>query len=177
MFLKFHRVLDMEELRVKLKCKNNHILIGGANDELVMNHTTKMREAVTQKLVDRCILEEIGNFLKDILEPSTEITCTPDVENRDLKKPVFSKNKPNSKPLAHLNKGNQKRMVPANKQTTQKQTANRKTIKTPSFSMASKVIVKDKQLMPPPSCSLKQKYKNLQCENANSTINSIRKLF
>jgi len=55
-FLKFHRVLDMEELRVKLKCKTYHILIGGANDELVMNHTTKMREAVTQKLVDRCVL-------------------------------------------------------------------------------------------------------------------------
>jgi len=56
MFLKFHRVLDMEELRVKLKCKTNHILVGGANDELVMNHTTKMKEAVTQKLVDRCVL-------------------------------------------------------------------------------------------------------------------------
>lgn len=46
----------MEELRVKLKCKTSHILVGGANDELVMNHTTKMREAVTQKLVDRCVL-------------------------------------------------------------------------------------------------------------------------
>lgn len=51
-----YRVLDMEELRVKLKCKTNHILVGGANDELVMNHTTKMKEAVTQKLVDRCVL-------------------------------------------------------------------------------------------------------------------------
>lgn len=46
----------MEELRVKLKCKTSHILVGGANDELVMNHSTKMKEAVTQKLVDRCVL-------------------------------------------------------------------------------------------------------------------------
>jgi len=46
----------MEELRVKLKCKTSHILVGGANDELVMNHSTKMREGVTQKLVDRCVL-------------------------------------------------------------------------------------------------------------------------
>lgn len=48
--------MDLEELRVKLKCKTSHILVGGANDELVMNHTTKMKEAVTQKLVDRCVL-------------------------------------------------------------------------------------------------------------------------
>lgn len=46
----------MEELRVKLKCKTSHILVGGANDDLVMNHSTKKKEAVTQKLVDRCVL-------------------------------------------------------------------------------------------------------------------------
>lgn len=170
----FSPVLDMEELRVKLKCKTNHILVGGANDELVMNHTTKMREAVTQKLVDRCVLEEIGNFLKDILEPSPKIIRKPDVENTDFKKPVFSKKKPNNKPLARLNKGNQKPMVPANKQTTKRQTPNRKIIKTPSSSLASKVIVKDEELMPPPpSSSLKQEY-YLQCENADSTINNIQ---
>jgi len=67
-------------------------------------------------------------------------------------------------------------MVSANKQTPKRQTANRKIIKTPSSSLASKVIVKDEELMPPPSCSLKQEY-YIQCENADSTINSIRKLF
>jgi len=44
-----------------------------------------------------CLQEEIGNFLKDILEPSPKITRKPDVENADFKKPVFSKKKPNSK--------------------------------------------------------------------------------
>jgi len=68
-------------------------------------------------------------------------------------------------------------MVPANKQTTQRQTANRKTFKTPSSSMVSKVIAKDEELMPAHSCSLRQEYKNIQCENANSTINNNRKLF
>jgi len=68
-------------------------------------------------------------------------------------------------------------MVPVSKQVTQRQTANRKTIKTPSYSMASKVIEKDKELIPAPSCSLRKEYKNIQRENANSTINSIRKLF
>jgi len=68
-------------------------------------------------------------------------------------------------------------MVPVSKKTTQRQTANRITIKTPSSPMASKVIIKDEELMPAPSCSLRQEYKNIQCENPNSTINSIRKLF
>lgn len=170
----FSPVLDMEELRVKLKCKTNHILVGGANDELVMNHSTKMKEAVTQKLVDRCVLEEIGNFLKDILEPSPKITRKPDVENTDFKKPVFSKKKLNNKPLARLNKGNQKLMVSANKQTLKRQMVNRKIIKS-STSLGSKVIIKDEELMPPPSCSIKQEEYFLQCENSNSTINSIQR--
>ncbi|XP_015363469.1 PREDICTED: uncharacterized protein LOC107161539 [Diuraphis noxia] len=169
----FSPVLDMEELRVKLKCKTNHILVGGANDELVMNHTTKMREAVTQKLVDRCVLEEIGNFLKDILEPSPKIIRKPDVENTDFKKPVFSKKKPNNKSSARLNKGSQKLMVSANKQTPKRQTANRKVTKTSNSSLSSNVIAKDEELMPPPSSSVKQEY-YLQCENADSTSNSIQ---
>lgn len=53
----------MEELRVKLKCKTSHILVGGTNDELVMNHSTKKKEAVTQKLVDRCILVCFYSFI------------------------------------------------------------------------------------------------------------------
>lgn len=166
----FSPVLDMEELRVKLKCKTNHILVGGANDELVMNHTTKMKEAVTQKLVDRCVLEEIGYFLKDILEPSPKIIRKPDIENTDFKKPVFSKKKPNNKPLARLNKGNQKLMVSPNKQTPKRQTANRKTIKT---SGSSNVMIKDEELMPPPSSGMNQDY-YLQCENPDSTINNIQ---
>jgi hypothetical protein len=55
----------MEELRVKLKCKTSHILVGGANDELVVNHSTKMREAVTQKIVDRCVLVSEYNFINN----------------------------------------------------------------------------------------------------------------
>lgn len=48
-------------------------------------------------IVKICLQEEIGNFLKDILEPSPKIIRKPDVENTDFKKPVFSKKKPNSK--------------------------------------------------------------------------------
>lgn len=55
-FFIYSRVLDLEELRVKLKCKTSHILVGGADDDLIVNHSTKRREGITQKLVDRCVL-------------------------------------------------------------------------------------------------------------------------
>lgn len=51
-------------------------------------------------IVNICLQEEIGNFLKDILEPSPKIIRKPDVENTDFKKPVFSKKKLNSKILS-----------------------------------------------------------------------------
>jgi len=41
--------------------------------------------------------EEIGHFLKEILEPSPKVTRKPYVENTDFKKPIFSKKKPHSK--------------------------------------------------------------------------------
>lgn len=66
-------------------------------------------------------------------------------------------------------------MVSANKQTPKRQTTNRKVTKTLSSSLASNVIVKDEELMPPPS-SVKQEY-YLQCENADSTINCISKFY
>jgi len=64
-------------------------------------------------------------------------------------------------------------MVSPNKQTPKRQTANRKTIKT---SGSSNVMIKDEELMPPPSSGMNQEY-YLQCENPDSTINNIRKLF
>ncbi|VVC35359.1 Alpha/Beta hydrolase fold [Cinara cedri] len=168
----FSPVLDLEELRVKLKCKTSHILVGGANDELVMNHSTKMKEAVTQKLVDRCVLQEIGNFLKETLEPSPKVTRKPDVDKKtDFKKPVFAKKKPYNRLLARLNKGRQKSSV--NSQISKKQMANRKTINIPCTSLLTPTtdMAKDEELMPPPSNACKQDYV-MQCENSQSTVNT-----
>lgn len=46
--------------------------------------------------------EEIGNFLKEMLEPSPKITRKPEVENTDFKKPAFAKKKPYSKIVYYL---------------------------------------------------------------------------
>jgi len=78
------------------------------------------------------------------------------------------------KPLSRINKGNQKLVVSASKQTSKRQTGNRKNIKTQNSKVNA--IVKDEELMPPPSCAVKQD-DYLQCYNSNSNINDIGKLF
>lgn len=80
--------------------------------------------------------------------------------------------------MARLNKGNQKIMVSPNKPTPKRQPTNRKTIKLPSSSLPFKLenIVKDEELMPPPPTAIKPEI-YFPCENSNSAINSIRKLF
>ncbi|XP_050421591.1 KAT8 regulatory NSL complex subunit 3 isoform X2 [Adelges cooleyi] len=147
----FSPVLDLEELRVKLKCKTNHILVGGADDDLVVNHSTKMREGVTQKLVDRCVLEEIGNFLKEVLEPSPKIVRKPEIEKTDFKKPIVAK----KKSYGRSNKGNQKLLLKVNDHPTKKNVTSRK-INIPSTSLTSTTIdmTKDEELMPPPSSTV-----------------------
>ncbi|XP_050543024.1 KAT8 regulatory NSL complex subunit 3 [Daktulosphaira vitifoliae] len=160
----FSPVLDLEELRVKLKCKTSHILVGGADDDLIVNHSTKMREAITQKLVDRCILEEVGNFLKEVLEPMPKIIRKPEVEKNNFKKPLLSKRKLYSR--GH--KGNQKLLLKINDQSSKKNTFNRK-INIPCTSLKTNILehmTKDEELMPPPSSTGIQDH----CFNSENSI-------
>lgn len=67
-------------------------------------------------------------------------------------------------------------MISVNNQSPKRQMANRKTINIPSTSLASTMtdIIKDEELMPPPSIAHKPEYV-LQCDNSNSIINTTRK--
>lgn len=67
-------------------------------------------------------------------------------------------------------------MISVNNQSSKRQMANRKTIHIPSTSLASTLtdIVKDEELMPPPSSAHKPEYV-LQCDSSNSIINTTRK--
>lgn len=81
--------------------------------------------------------------------------------------------------LARLNKGKQKPTTSANNQTPKKQTINRKTINIPCCTTVASTIsnmVKDEELMPPPSNATKQEY-IMQCENTQPTINTTGKYF
>jgi len=73
--------------------------------------------------------------------------------------------------LARLNKDTQKLMISVNKNSSKRQnTANRKIINIPCTTFPSSMvdIVKDEDLMPPPSCSIKPEY-DIQYENSNTT--------
>lgn len=64
-------------------------------------------------------------------------------------------------------------MISVNNQSPKKQMAHRKTINVPcsSLNLCMTDMIKDEELMPPPSRVLTQDY-GTQCENSNSNINS-----
>lgn len=57
-------VSDLEDLREKMKAENSLLVVGGANDQLNVNFKVKKEKAITQSIVDRCILvsEHSENF-------------------------------------------------------------------------------------------------------------------
>lgn len=67
-------------------------------------------------------------------------------------------------------------MISVNNQSPKRQIANRKTINIPSTSLASTMtdIIKDEELMPPPSSAHKHEFV-LQCDSSNSITNTTRK--
>ena len=43
------------------------VIVGGADDQLRMTNKKKKSELVTQSIVDRCIIDQIRNFLVSVL--------------------------------------------------------------------------------------------------------------
>ncbi|XP_045592908.1 KAT8 regulatory NSL complex subunit 3 isoform X1 [Procambarus clarkii] len=58
---------DVEDLRVRLRAETGLVVVGGADSHLRLSCQKRHFEGVTQSMVDRCIVDEIGDFLCHLL--------------------------------------------------------------------------------------------------------------
>lgn len=61
---------DMEDFRERIfGTETGLVVVGGANDNLVVGNTKKRFAGITQAMVDRCIAHEISLFLSAVISP------------------------------------------------------------------------------------------------------------
>ncbi|XP_015771988.1 PREDICTED: KAT8 regulatory NSL complex subunit 3-like [Acropora digitifera] len=58
---------DVEEMREKMKTDTSLLVVGGADEQLRLTRAKKKQEGLTQSMVDRLIMDEIGEFLGNVL--------------------------------------------------------------------------------------------------------------
>ncbi|XP_064212566.1 KAT8 regulatory NSL complex subunit 3 isoform X4 [Tribolium castaneum] len=58
---------DMEDLRERMRVETGLIVVGNADDNLRVSKKKKKAEGITQSIVDRCVADEIGEFISGVI--------------------------------------------------------------------------------------------------------------
>ncbi|XP_012278162.1 KAT8 regulatory NSL complex subunit 3 isoform X2 [Orussus abietinus] len=111
------RTDDLEELREKMQVETSLVVIGTADDHLRITTAKKISDGITQSMVDRCILDEIGDFVGSILLQPHPMPLRPtavsNFDNKTTKKEVRKrKNSTSSSVESEPNSPNVKRSRP-----------------------------------------------------------------
>ena len=61
------RTDELEDVRERMMVATSLVVVGTADDQLRVSTTKKISDGITQSMVDRCILDEIGDFIGSIL--------------------------------------------------------------------------------------------------------------
>lgn len=62
---------DVEDFRERIcKCETGLVVVGGCNDRLVVCGAKKRTDGITQGMVDRCVADEIYDFVSCMLNPN-----------------------------------------------------------------------------------------------------------
>ncbi|XP_030764783.1 KAT8 regulatory NSL complex subunit 3 [Sitophilus oryzae] len=58
---------DMEDLRERMRIETGFIVVGSADNNLIVSQKKKREEGITQSIVDKCITDEIGEFISGLI--------------------------------------------------------------------------------------------------------------
>ncbi|XP_060526641.1 KAT8 regulatory NSL complex subunit 3 isoform X2 [Cylas formicarius] len=58
---------DVEDLRERMRVETALIVVGSADNNLIVNKKKKKEEGITQSIVDRCIVDEVGEFISGLI--------------------------------------------------------------------------------------------------------------
>ena len=75
---------DVEDIRERLGVETGLVIVGGADDQLRLSRKKKKAECVTQSMVDRCIMDQVREFLVSVLSKQ------PQSSSLQMQEPTFA---------------------------------------------------------------------------------------